>query len=510
MSVYAKNLSRTLNAALLSSTAIVASHTALAADATQLPGILVEGQSLPAIITTEPNRTDMAPTMDGGSFLRSIPGVDAIRMGGHGLEPVIRGQQQEQLNVISDGAFSYGGCPNRMDPPAALTAIETYDSITVEKGFQSVRHGPGGSGGTVIMERNAPALDDAKPYQIKTGLAVNSNGSGVNGNLEAAMKIGSGYARAIGTKSRSGDYEDAKGNKVRSAFKQWSTGLEVGYAPGNGTEVSFGAERDRTDDVLFAGAGMDAPYGITDVVRFQFAKDLEGSALNAVRINAYDSRVNHLMDNYSLRTRTAAMAMRTPTSSDTTGFKIEADANAGDMPLLLGMDYKNLDRNAIRYSGMTDANVTNLQSYVWPGVSSREIGVFSEGTVPLDDNSSVKVGVRYDNVRVTADKANYVATVGGGQFRSANQLYTLYYGNGFSTVNENNVSGLVRYEHKFSADTTTYLSASRSVRTANTTERTIDRKSTRLNSSHITISYAAFCLKKKRFSKTFRSFYVRS
>src|SRR5437667_7220077 len=29
---------------------------------------------------------------------------------------------------------------------------------------------------------------------------------------------------------------------------------------------------------------------------------------------------------------------------------------------------------------------------------------------------------------------------------------------------------------------------------------TVDRKSTRLNSSHITISYAVFCLKKKRFS----------
>src|SRR5437773_3624377 len=28
--------------------------------------------------------------------------------------------------------------------------------------------------------------------------------------------------------------------------------------------------------------------------------------------------------------------------------------------------------------------------------------------------------------------------------------------------------------------------------------RTVDRKSTRLNSSHITISYAVFCLKKKK------------
>src|SRR6266540_5686942 len=31
---------------------------------------------------------------------------------------------------------------------------------------------------------------------------------------------------------------------------------------------------------------------------------------------------------------------------------------------------------------------------------------------------------------------------------------------------------------------------------------TLDRKSTRLNSSHITISYAVFCLKKKKKKKT--------
>src|SRR5256885_13060512 len=37
----------------------------------------------------------------------------------------------------------------------------------------------------------------------------------------------------------------------------------------------------------------------------------------------------------------------------------------------------------------------------------------------------------------------------------------------------------------------------------------IDRKSTRLNSSHLVISYAVFCLKKKKYHKTTTSFSVR-
>src|SRR5256885_9077137 len=35
------------------------------------------------------------------------------------------------------------------------------------------------------------------------------------------------------------------------------------------------------------------------------------------------------------------------------------------------------------------------------------------------------------------------------------------------------------------------------------TNRTLDRKSTRLNSSHLVISYAVFCLKKKKKSEQF-------
>lgn len=468
-----KSVQRALGAVLMTTTALV-SHQAMAADdgTSVLPGIVVEGQSLPAIISTDVQRSDIPPAADGGSFFKSIPGVDAVRMGGHGIDPVIRGQQQEQLNIISDGAFIFGGCPNRMDPPAALSSIDSFDSVTVEKGFQSVRHGPGGSGGTVILERKAPMLDDAKPYRIRGGLAVNGNGAGVNGNLDVAAKVAGGYVRAQGNKSRASDYEDGNGKKVRSAFKQWSGGLELGWTPGNGTELSFSAERDKTNDTLFAGAGMDSPYGITDVVRFKFDKELDGETVKAVRINVYDSRVDHLMDNYSLRD-VGNMWMRTPTSSDTTGLKAEADLNVADMPVLVGVDYKNLDRTGIRYGGMNATKLNTVQSYVWPGVESREVGVYGEGTMDLGSQDSLKMGLRYDNVHVTAGLADQQATYAGANTRSANQLYTFYYGYGFSTVTEHNVSGLLRYEAKLSEDSTLFTSVSRSVRTANTTERTM-------------------------------------
>src|SRR5256885_3232495 len=44
--------------------------------------------------------------------------------------------------------------------------------------------------------------------------------------------------------------------------------------------------------------------------------------------------------------------------------------------------------------------------------------------------------------------------------------------------------------------------ARRARRTCRTRERALDRKSTRLNSSHLVISYAVFCLKKKNKTNT--------
>src|SRR3712207_8213142 len=46
------------------------------------------------------------------------------------------------------------------------------------------------------------------------------------------------------------------------------------------------------------------------------------------------------------------------------------------------------------------------------------------------------------------------------------------------------------------------FAADRSVRHAPASGRTRDRKSTRLNSSHANISYAVFCLKKKKKTRT--------
>ena len=84
-----------------------------------LSTIVVEGtQQVPGELSLSP-KSSPAPAADAGEWLRRLNGVEGIRMGGHGLDPVIRGQQGNALNVLIDGGYVFGGCPNRMDPPTA-------------------------------------------------------------------------------------------------------------------------------------------------------------------------------------------------------------------------------------------------------------------------------------------------------------------------------------------------------------------------------------------------------
>ena len=124
--------------------------------ADQLDNIMIEDKVVinPNASTPEISTRSRATSADGADLLRQINGVSISRFGGRGLEPVIRGQSQTRLNVLLDGAYIHGGCPNRMDPPTSWAALETYENVTVLKGVQSLAYGGGGSGGTVLFERD--------------------------------------------------------------------------------------------------------------------------------------------------------------------------------------------------------------------------------------------------------------------------------------------------------------------------------------------------------------------
>jgi len=450
------------------------------AQAEELSTLVVE-DSLPINPnSSEPeayNRTK-AVVSDGADFLSQINGISASRFGGRGLEPIIRGQSQTRINVLLDGAYVHGGCPNRMDPPTSWAALETYEEVTVLKGVQSVIYGGGGSGGTVLFERDTRSLAEEKGVHGRVSGMASSNGIDYDFLGDVTASGEQGYIRGFAEIKDADNYEDGNGDEVRSSYKHKQGGIVLGWTPTEDRLLEFTYERNDFSDALYPGGGMDSPEEEGDFYRLKYADKFQDSWLDGIKIETYLSDVDHVMDNYSLRTppkypashMKAGMDMkrRTPTNSKTTGGRIILESSFNQTNITYGADLQRNERDGVLLNE-DGANPIDL-SYMWPDARIEQYGVFAEATTPVSQAGTIKYGLRIDRVEAEARDADDKPSMA-----SPNMAYMTYYGTKADTENETNVGGLLRYTHKLTNDLSLFSGISRSVRTADATERYINK-----------------------------------
>lgn len=407
------------------------------------------------------------PAADGGDLLRAVNGVSASRMGGRGLDPVIRGQSQGRINVLVDGAYVFGACPNRMDPPSSFAAIQTWDRVVVLKGVQTLLWGGGGSGGTVIFERDS--WPEREGIAAAAGAAATSNGLDGLFFGDFGLAGREQYLRGRFQAMDAGNYEDGDGNTVRSAYEELGGAVEAGVSFNGSDRLELSAELTRGQDIHYAGAGMDAPKDDSDSYRMQYRTQY-GAA--DIQLEAWHSKVHHLMDNYSLRPLSSPMAMRVPARSTTAGARVLIELPLGETwKGTLGIDHLDSSRHATRYQGPTIDEVDSVNSYLWPGADIRDSGLVLE-TSGNTGGGDLTLSVRYDYVDAGAGKADRAPL--SPMLLSPDELYLAYYGRTAEDEEENNFSALARYERPLWTDgPLLYAGISRTLRTADATERFI-------------------------------------
>lgn len=413
------------------------------------------------------NTDELSTGRETGDLLRDLAGVSGSRMGGHGTDPVIRGLGQTRINVLLDGAFVHGACPNRMDPPTAYAPASGYDRMTVIRGVNSLEYG-GGPGGTVLLERDTPRFFEAEGTRGRFQAGYRSNSDTVDTAVDLAAGNPDGFIRLLGSWTNADNYEDGGGQPVRSAFQERTAGLIAGWTPDDETRLEFSAEAQRLRDALFAGAGMDSPVSDNDLFKIRYTTGKLGP-MSTFKAELAISRVDHVMDNYSLREPPGPMMlMRAPASSDTDSGRIIGEIEQGESLWRFGLTVQNNDRDAVRvndFNGM-------LNSVLWPGVKIDQTGAFAERHFALDQRRRLVAGLRYDHVHARASRADQQPD---GVFLSPNALYALYYGDADGDrQTENNWGALLRFEQDLGQmNGTWHVAFSRSLRTADATERYI-------------------------------------
>ena len=360
-----------------------------------------------------------------------------------------------------------------MDPPTSYANTGNYEEVTVIRGVQTLEHGGGGSGGTVLFERVTKRFDGEEAMRGSVDTGYRGNHDTKQLGVDVAAGSATLFGRFLGSYTDAGNYEDGDGNEIRSSYQERGGTAILGYTPSDAIRADVSVERQETRDILFPGAGMDSHLADNDTVRFKYDTEQVGGAFTHVKAEVYRSEVEHVMDNYTLRPLTAPVRMRAPSTSDTTGGRVVAELASGYGRWKVGIDTQRNDRDALRFNDSA-MPAPVLNSVMWPGVEIDQTGIFAELTHDLDRRNRLTGGLRYDYVRSNASKADLdPPAMGMMNPLSPNQLYAIYYGGAQAArQSDHNVGGLLRYEHDLAGGNgTVYAGFSRSVRTPDATER---------------------------------------
>ncbi len=453
-----------LNLAVLS---IITSTTTVYAqlEVTQLPMVTVTDTAPDTLKVTQPISTLLQTgNTETSSVLRQINGVEASRMGGHGVDLFIHGQTASQLNIFLDGAKIEGGCPNRMDPPTAYTELSSYDRVTVIKGVNSVTYGTGGSGGTVLFERTPPSFEAGQPYQGQINAGTSSNG--LSQDLNATVSAGGeqGYIVLQGSKKSADNYTDGNGDEIRSSYESRQGHIDLGWAPNDNHEFKISYEKTYIDDALFQGATMDAPSSEGQTSRFNYQGDNISQAIQSIEVDLYASEVDHLMDNYTFRPTTPiANQLEAPSNVKTTGAKLKLTSQVHHTTLDYGVQIEQLEKIAW-VQRPTGTRIFNL----WPSTEHTTQSLFLESTTQLSSKQTLIAGLRYETVNAKAKEALAITDAGN----SANALYRATYTNYSGNTENNNthVNMLLRYEQALQNGLHSFIGLSRTHRNPDATE----------------------------------------
>ncbi len=397
------------------------------------------GMKSPVMVVTDPKAPRQPlPAQDGADYLKTIPGFSVTRKGGTDGDPVFRGMAGSRLGIMVDGENILGGCNFRMDAPTAYIYPELYDSLTVIKGPQSVKYGPGNSAATVMFERDIPRFS-ALGYRLHaSALAGSADRQDVLADIQAGGE--QGYVQLTGTDSTANDYKDGDGEKVHSQYHRYSGHTALGWTPDDNTLLEVSS--DISDgEAAYADRGMDGTKFKRESKSVRFERQHITDLIDEIKINAYENSVDHIMDDQELRK--PGMMGYANLKRDTDGGSFSTVLALADASrLTLGTDMQNTSHES--RSAKPDHEYSQWQD----DANFNQYGLFAELEQTLDEQNRLIAGLRSDRWEVTDSRPDMIMTSMMPMKMSKNPSSN-------ETREQTLGSGFVRFEHELESSPTT-------------------------------------------------------
>ncbi len=308
--------------------------------------------------------------------------------------------------MMMDGEMILGGCSNRMDPPTAYIFPESYDTIRVIKGPQSVQYGPGNSAGVVLFERNNDRPTEAG-WELHSSMVI---GSFDRHDEVVDLNYSTPQYSIRGTLTESGqnNYQDGDGNEVHSQYERWSSQLSVAWTPDAYTRLELGLARS-DGEAAYADRSVDGSQFKRENYSFKIEKRNLTASIESVDFNAYYNYVDHVMDNFTLREPAGMLTSPSAMNPDreTMGARLAMSLKPSiDTRFVIGLDTQSNEhtfRSTMNQSMMPYEAMSRT-----PDAAFYQAGIFGEATWDFSNSSRLVSGLRLDRWNVE-DKRSTVA-----------------------------------------------------------------------------------------------------
>lgn len=401
--------------------------------------IVIIGESMQApsewVVDAKKPRQPL-PTHDAGDFLKSLAGFSSTRKGGASSDPLFRGMGAGRLAIVTDDQMLLGGCSSRMDPPTAYITPQSYDSVTVVKGPQTVLYS--GSAASIHFERDISRFDD---HEFSGFLNATTASFGrVNGSADMTWGSAAGFVRLNATAGTADDYQDGSDREINSQYERWSGDVDLAWTPSDNQRLmlKLGAS---DGEAAYADLSMDGVLFKRESMSLDYNWQPKRSHLEEVSVNTYFNSIDHVMDNYSLRDFTPSMMMPNPTARNpdrhSRGAKITSEwsltASSG---LKAGVEHhesEHRDRISRNQLKMPYQNLPRIED-----AEFSQDAFYAEYDHAIDAVWKVVTGYRLDHWSITDKRAMLMAMGSPAQPNpTANE-----------TRSDNLHSGFVRVERK--------------------------------------------------------------
>ncbi len=435
--------------------------------------VYIEEGATEAVQETSSDEIKFTRQQDLAQILQELhPEINMVRASAIGNDIVIRGFKRDDINVLIDGAKIYGGCPNRMDPPAMHVSISDIKKIKIVEGPFDVENF-GSMGGEVRV-----ITKDPEP--------------GFGGNIEAIygsfdykkadVSVHAGndtFAFSVGITHESSDqYEDGDGKtlveqnweklgkndpysyqekyKDLPAYNRNSFRAKAIYKPAENQELKLSFLSDKATDVLYPAFQMDAQLDKTLHASGEYSiKDL-GTYSKKLTLQAYYSTVSHDMGtkfrNAALPTVMGGKMYRTHSvKSRIKGAKIKNSFEAADIVWTVGLDGSLRNWNG---TCLNEPSKTPRQTRI-PDVDTKNRAIFVKALKAIG-NWEVKFGARYDKTDIDANGLDNPTI--------ANIMAIQNYYKGKTSKSYNDVSANIVAKYKLDEQNSVYVALGQGIR----------------------------------------------